>query len=308
MNEYVCFYNGKRWECYASSMFAAKEKAVAYFKPPKSKQHMVRAVLAKWAAPQPEHDLKDVPCECCGYMTYHREHMGCIRAAAPKAAPGVGNSGFDHQSAADFLSGKTVTADTVRALLATGGQGQAVEKLREELAEETEAASNWRRLALQFDGHRMTALGHLKAILHPDSSVDEYKAAELFLKAPPLDGESVLAQRITELSTAPQQADARDALTPAARDVLAERARQVSVEGWTPERDDQYTDCQLAAAAASYAVCGKDPKALKLMGVTAWPWRGYWWKPETYRRNLEKAGALILAEIERIDRHDGRTG
>ena len=34
MNEYVCFYNGKRWECYASSMFDAKEKAVAYFKPP----------------------------------------------------------------------------------------------------------------------------------------------------------------------------------------------------------------------------------------------------------------------------------
>jgi hypothetical protein len=33
--------------------------------------------------PQPkrEHDLKDVRCECCGYMTYHREHMGCIRAA-----------------------------------------------------------------------------------------------------------------------------------------------------------------------------------------------------------------------------------
>ena len=29
----------------------------------------------------PEHELKDVRCECCGYMTYHREHMGCIRAA-----------------------------------------------------------------------------------------------------------------------------------------------------------------------------------------------------------------------------------
>ena len=108
-------------------------------------------------------------------------------------------------------------------------------------------------------------------------------------------------------TSAPQaQAVERDALTPAARDVLAERARQVSAEGWTPERDDQYTDCQLAAAAASYAVCGKDPKALKLMGVTAWPWRDYWWKPETYRRNLEKAGALILAEIERIDRQPSR--
>lgn len=86
-----------------------------------------------------------------------------------------------------------------------------IETLRAELAEEIEAAENWRRLALQFDNHRLQALGHLKAILHQDSSVDEYKTAELFLKAPPLDGESVLAQRIAELSATTQaQADAQD--------------------------------------------------------------------------------------------------
>lgn len=28
---------------------------------------------------------QDVRCECCGYMTYHREHMGCIRAARAPA-------------------------------------------------------------------------------------------------------------------------------------------------------------------------------------------------------------------------------
>lgn len=93
----------------------------------------------------------------------------------------------------------------------TEGLDAQTETLRAELADEKEAADNWRRLALQFDNHRMQALGHLKAILHPDSSVDEYKAAELFLKAPPLDGESVLAQRIAELSTTTQaQADAQD--------------------------------------------------------------------------------------------------
>ena len=32
-----------------------------------------------------EHQLKDIRCECCGYMTYHREHMGCIRAANQSA-------------------------------------------------------------------------------------------------------------------------------------------------------------------------------------------------------------------------------
>ena len=37
--------------------------------------------------PVPEHKLKDVRCECCGYMTNHREHMGCIRAAQPKREP-----------------------------------------------------------------------------------------------------------------------------------------------------------------------------------------------------------------------------
>lgn len=38
--------------------------------------------------------------------------------AAPKAAPGVGNSGFDHQTAADFLSGKTVSDESVRTFVA----------------------------------------------------------------------------------------------------------------------------------------------------------------------------------------------
>jgi hypothetical protein len=39
--------------------------------------------------PQPkrEHDIQDVRCECCGYMTHHREHLSCIRAAQPKRKP-----------------------------------------------------------------------------------------------------------------------------------------------------------------------------------------------------------------------------
>ena len=56
MNGYVCFYAGKRWECYASSMLDAKEKAVAYFKPPKSKPHMVSVVLAEKDGKQVVHD------------------------------------------------------------------------------------------------------------------------------------------------------------------------------------------------------------------------------------------------------------
>lgn len=33
-----------------------------------------------------------------------------------------------------------------------------------------------------------------------------------------------------------------------------------------------------------------------------WPWGSSWWKPKDPRRDLVRAGALILAEIERIDR------
>ena len=38
---------------------------------------------------------------------------------APKAVPGVGNSGFDYKTAADFLNGKTVSDEAVRNFVAT---------------------------------------------------------------------------------------------------------------------------------------------------------------------------------------------
>lgn len=89
--------------------------------------------------------------------------------------------------------------------------------------------------------------------------------------------------------------------TAAAHDVLAERLRQVSVEGWTSEHDDEYQHGSLASAAGCYAMYtlaypAGDPHP-------NWPWDKAWWKPsDDRRRNLVKAGALILAEIERIDR------
>ncbi|POR52808.1 hypothetical protein B0G62_104105 [Paraburkholderia eburnea] len=88
-------------------------------------------------------------------------------------------------------------------------------------------------------------------------------------------------------------------MSDAARDVLAERARQVSDEGWTPLHDDKYQCFELADAAAAYAmhVSGWPEQA---QGV--WPWDASFWKPTTPRRDLTKAAALILAEIERIDR------
>ena len=44
---YLAFYNGKQTVISAPSLFDAHTKAVAAFKPPRSKQHMVHVYLAE---------------------------------------------------------------------------------------------------------------------------------------------------------------------------------------------------------------------------------------------------------------------
>ena len=88
--------------------------------------------------------------------------------------------------------------------------------------------------------------------------------------------------------------------TQAARDVLAERRRQIESEGWTPNGDDKYRMSDLSTAAACYALTGNADARDDVPQI--WPWAPEWWKPAGDRRNLVKAGALILAEIERLDR------
>ncbi len=94
--------------------------------------------------------------------------------------------------------------------------------------------------------------------------------------------------------------------------IAAERERQVSQEGWTPEHDDRHIDQELAMAASCYALPRKDrtyrgeiyPNT-RSGGVYAvpvnWPWTPGLWKPCGERvRELVKAGALIAAEIDRL--------
>lgn len=87
---------------------------------------------------------------------------------------------------------------------------------------------------------------------------------------------------------------------PGLQAIGAERARQIAVEGWTPEHDIENADGQLARAAACYAL-GRCPPGL-------WPWGEQWWKPTTPERNLEKAGALIAAELDRLSAKGGKVG
>lgn len=88
-------------------------------------------------------------------------------------------------------------------------------------------------------------------------------------------------------------------------DVVRERARQISVEGWTPEHDDAHAEGELAQAAACYAheaalADRTDPR--RDGAPLSWPWSRDWWKPKDRRHDLVRAGALIIAEIERLDR------
>lgn len=87
--------------------------------------------------------------------------------------------------------------------------------------------------------------------------------------------------------------------------IAAERRRQISAEGWTAEHDSQHTDGELADAAGSYAHWaalsirfGVD--AMRQRPPYSWPWDSSWFKPTTPIRDLVKAGALIAAEIDRL--------
>lgn len=83
-----------------------------------------------------------------------------------------------------------------------------------------------------------------------------------------------------------------------------ERTRQLKVEGYTPHHDQAHTGGELAIAAACYAL----PDPIRYVGGAAfigpryWPWSARFWKPTPHNRihELAKAGALIAAEIDRL--------
>ena len=97
--------------------------------------------------------------------------------------------------------------------------------------------------------------------------------------------------------------------------IAEERQRQIDVECWTSEHDDQYKKDFLALAAASYALPSysrpHNQFVLKLNDFQSsfvvpltWPFDDLWWKPTPMNRirELQKAGALIAAEIDRLQR------
>lgn len=89
--------------------------------------------------------------------------------------------------------------------------------------------------------------------------------------------------------------------------IAAERQRQITDEGWTAEHDDQWPYGTLAEAAACYASKQRTADGFSPDG---WPWDEEWWKPTPLDRirELTKAGALIAAEIDRLQRAKEKQG
>lgn len=91
-----------------------------------------------------------------------------------------------------------------------------------------------------------------------------------------------------------------------------ERTRQILSEGYDSQHDDRHEDFELARAASvltTYATLPETDRWVatrhgpRLYGAELlWPWDLEHFKLANPRRDLIKAAALIVAEIERMDR------
>lgn len=84
--------------------------------------------------------------------------------------------------------------------------------------------------------------------------------------------------------------------------IVRERVRQIAIKGFSNAHDDQFINDELAQVAACYTLPEKNRQA------TSGLWPGNWntskWKPSPDHRiaELVRAGSLIVAEIDRLQR------
>jgi hypothetical protein len=83
--------------------------------------------------------------------------------------------------------------------------------------------------------------------------------------------------------------------------IVEERIRQTLAEGYTPAHDDEHTEGQLALLAAAYALTSRGEGYEWIKKQVGALLRAYDFdlKPADPIRDLTRAGALILAELER---------
>lgn len=106
-------------------------------------------------------------------------------------------------------------------------------------------------------------------------------------------------------------------------DLIANERKRHSEEGWTDAHDDLHVNGELARAAACYSYFSYPPQSFRDFDMRRppdgrkegephsawvvirrmWPWEWGWWKPTDNKiRDLVKAGSLIVAEIQRLQR------
>jgi hypothetical protein len=150
------------------------------------------------------------------------------------------------------------------------------------------------------------------------------KGAQEKVKIPDYQDAGPEWHRLDEIRTRPIESAKKDqlpqlveAIKDGAEAIRRERERQKIVEGWTPGHDDQHEDGELIAVAACYLDAAKTAEVRgdaaqyhiwpPRRSINFWPssWAACCWKPSNDPiRNLEKAGALIAAEIDRLERKE----
>jgi hypothetical protein len=150
--------------------------------------------------------------------------------------------------------------------------------------------------------HRMFDKAALGVLEQGDPGVDEgsaengLKTAKAFIKQ-------------LELQARPEGAPApaeHHWFSKAFIDVGAERRRQIEVEGYSYDHDDQYRQGELERAGAAYALYSCRPGFWFVNDI--WAFSRRFWKPRSHRENLVRAAAFLIAAIETIDRREQSGG
>lgn len=141
-----------------------------------------------------------------------------------------------------------------------------------------------------------------------DAGTMQWKC-EMATNEPKPEDDTLMAGGIKEVPPGTHAVDMdfrAEAILKAKALIAVERERQVTEEGWTPEHDDEHMGGEMLRAAVIYFqhAAHKDfPLAMNADGSPmGWPWEAKWWKPKTPEQDLIRAGALCVAERDRIKR------
>jgi len=125
------------------------------------------------------------------------------------------------------------------------------------------------------------------------------------------DREELHEKNITKLINA-GLAECKDKPLTGVELIAKERKRQIDVEGFSAEHDDELINDELSNAAACYAL---SPEYLAMnvddggsLLHTVFPFNMEWYKQTMgdRKRDLVKAGALVAAELDRLNRMEAK--